>query len=118
MSLILTIMDALNPGPGWMPDLWGIDLWLVVGFAGQSLFSARFMVQWLASERRRHSYIPVVFWYLSLGGGALLFVYAIKRGDPVFIAGQGVGLVVYLRNLVLIRKSRQPAAADRRMTAA
>lgn len=107
MTLLGAILDALTPSDDWF------DLWLIVGFAGQALFSARFIVQWVASERRRRSYIPVLFWYFSLGGGALLFVYAVKRGDPVFIAGQGMGLLVYLRNLALIRKeaaaSRQPA---------
>ena len=78
--------------------------WLVlaVGFGGQALFSARFIVQWLASERAHRSVVPVSFWYLSLAGGLTLFMYAAYRGDPVFMLGQGLGLFIYLRNLWLI----------------
>jgi len=78
--------------------------WLALGFIAQGLFSARFLVQWLASERRGASVVPTSFWYLSLGGASLLLAYAIYRRDPVFILGQSFGLVVYLRNLVLIRR--------------
>jgi lipid-A-disaccharide synthase-like uncharacterized protein len=80
------------------------QMWLGVGFLGQGLFSARFLVQWIASERRRRSVVPVHFWYLSLGGGAVLLAYAIYRLDPVFIAGQAVGLLVYARNLHFVRR--------------
>lgn len=85
--------------------------WLVlgIGFAGQALFSARFLVQWIASERQRKSVMPVMFWYFSLGGGLTLFVYAMYREDPVFMLGQGFGLVVYIRNLWLIRRERHAA---------
>jgi len=86
-------------------------LWIIIGFAGQGLFSARFIVQWLASERVKHSVIPVAFWYLSLAGGLTLLAYAIHRKDPVIIAGQSAGVFVYLRNLYLIRtghKELQP----------
>lgn len=82
-------------------------IWVCVGFAGQTLFSARFIVQWLASERARRSVVPVAFWFFSLGGGATLLAYAIYRRDPVFIAGQGAGLVIYARNLMLIRGERR-----------
>lgn len=85
-------------------------MWIAIGFAGQALFSARFLVQWLASERARRSVVPTAFWYLSLGGSAVLLGYAIHRADPVFIAGQAAGLVIYLRNLHLIRTSRAGAA--------
>jgi lipid-A-disaccharide synthase-like uncharacterized protein len=78
---------------------------------GQALFSARFFVQWLASERVKRSVIPTAFWYFSLAGGVTLLAYAIHRQDPVFIAGQGLGLVVYLRNLYLIRAGKQQADA-------
>lgn len=81
--------------------------WIVVGFMGQALFSARFIVQWLASERVKRSIVPRAFWYFSLAGGATLLAYAIHKQDPVFIAGQGLGLLVYLRNLYLIRSGRQ-----------
>jgi lipid-A-disaccharide synthase-like uncharacterized protein len=74
---------------------------------GQALFSARFIVQWLASERVRRSIVPRAFWYFSLAGGATLLAYAIHKRDPVFIAGQGLGLFVYLRNIYLIHSGRQ-----------
>jgi lipid-A-disaccharide synthase-like uncharacterized protein len=93
------------------------QFWLVVGFGGQLAFSARFLVQWVVSEARRESVIPVPFWYLSLVGGSLLLVYAIHRRDPVFILGQGAGLVVYLRNLVLISRRRKRLLSDDARTA-
>ncbi|MBU6376982.1 MAG: lipid-A-disaccharide synthase N-terminal domain-containing protein [Gammaproteobacteria bacterium] len=86
-------------------------IWVIVGFVGQALFSMRFVVQWLASERMKRSIIPHAFWYFSLAGGVTLLAYAIHKRDPVFIAGQGLGLVVYLRNLFLIRTGRQRADA-------
>ncbi len=85
---------------------------MVIGFAGQAMFSARFLVQWLASEVRKRSVIPTAFWYFSLAGGVLLLTYAILRGDPVFIVGQAAGLVVYGRNLVLISRQRAAAKAQ------
>ncbi len=78
-------------------------VWLVIGFIAQGLFSARFLVQWIASERRKRSIVPTTFWYFSIAGGALLLAYAIHRRDPVFIVGQGAGLIVYVRNLQLLR---------------
>lgn len=75
---------------------------LAFGFGGQALFSGRFIVQWLASERERRSVVPVSFWYLSMAGGLTLFVYAAYRGDPVFMLGQGIGVFIYARNLWLI----------------
>ncbi len=85
--------------------------WLVlgVGFTGQAMFSMRFIIQWLASERARKSVVPVLFWYFSLGGGVTLFIYAAYREDPVFMLGQGMGLFVYLRNLWLIRREKSEA---------
>jgi lipid-A-disaccharide synthase-like uncharacterized protein len=82
-------------------------IWLVIGFAGQALFSARFIVQWIASERVRKSVVPVAFWFLSLAGGGLLFAYAFSRNDPVIMLGQASGLIVYIRNLWLIYKHRE-----------
>ncbi|MTH76559.1 lipid-A-disaccharide synthase N-terminal domain-containing protein [Paracoccus aestuariivivens] len=79
------------------------NLWLGIGFLGQMLFSARFLVQWITSERQGRSVIPLAFWWLSLAGGVTLLAYAIARRDPVFIIGQAAGLAVYLRNLRLIR---------------
>ena len=81
-------------------------LWLVIGFVGQSLFSARFVVQWLVSEQRRKSVTPIAFWYFSLAGGVVLLAYAIHRRDTVFIVGQAAGLLVYARNLMLISRPR------------
>jgi lipid-A-disaccharide synthase-like uncharacterized protein len=83
------------------------DGWVVLGFIGQLLFTARFVVQWLASERAGRSIIPVSFWFFSIGGAVLLFVYAVYRRDPVFIAGQGLGLGIYFRNLSLIAKEKR-----------
>jgi lipid-A-disaccharide synthase-like uncharacterized protein len=78
------------------------DAWVALGFVAQAFFTMRFVVQWIASERARASVIPVAFWFFSIGGGVLLLVYALYRRDPVFIAGQALGLVVYLRNLYFI----------------
>jgi len=94
--------------------LFNVDLiWLAVGLFGQAMFSARFLVQWIASEMQRRSVVPQLFWYFSLAGGATLFVYAIHREDPVFIIGQGAGLFIYARNLWLIRAARRRAEAER-----
>ena len=83
------------------------QFWLVVGFLGQALFGSRFLVQWIVSERKGESVVPLAFWYLSLGGASLLLAYAIWRQDPVFILGQSFGFLVYTRNLILIaRRSR------------
>ncbi|MDI4638161.1 MULTISPECIES: lipid-A-disaccharide synthase N-terminal domain-containing protein [Halomonadaceae] len=79
-------------------------LWIGVGFLGQAMFSGRFLVQWLASERAKRSVVPLAFWFFSLAGGVTLLAYAIYRQDPVFIAGQGAGLLIYTRNLMLIRR--------------
>lgn len=81
---------------------WAEFTWVMVGLAGQVMFTMRFLVQWLASERQRRSVIPIAFWYFSLAGGLVLFSYALWRKDPVFIIGQSTGLVIYLRNLWLI----------------
>lgn len=84
-------------------------LWLALGFLGQAFFFSRFLVQWLASERAGRSVVPMAFWYLSLVGGATLFVYALHVGDPVFIIGQSTGVFIYLRNLSL--RMREAAQA-------
>ncbi|MBB5223982.1 lipid-A-disaccharide synthase-like uncharacterized protein [Amaricoccus macauensis] len=83
-------------------DHWGEFWWVMVGFVGQALFSMRFLVQWIMSERARQSVMPVAFWYFSVGGGIVLLAYAIYRRDPVFMLGQAMGLMVYARNLWLI----------------
>ena len=84
-------------------------IWLAIGFLGQGLFFGRWVVQWITSERKSESQIPIAFWYMSLVGGLITLAYAIYRKDPVFIAGQGVGAVVYVRNLVLIARAGQSA---------
>jgi lipid-A-disaccharide synthase-like uncharacterized protein len=83
-----------------------LTFWLTIGFLGQSLFTARFLMQWVVSEQKRASVVPVAFWWLSLLGGLLLLAYAIFRRDPVIITGQGMGLFVYTRNLMLVGKAR------------
>ena len=81
--------------------------WLIIGFLGQALFSARFLIQWLASERAKQSVIPVLFWYFSIFGGTTLLIYAIHKQDPVFIVGQGFGLLIYCRNLYFILRAKK-----------
>jgi lipid-A-disaccharide synthase-like uncharacterized protein len=85
------------------------QMWIGIGLLGQALFSARFLVQWLATERRRTSVVPRQFWYFSVGGGLTLLAYAIYRFDPVFMVGQSAGLFVYARNLYFIHRHPQPA---------
>ena len=82
-------------------------IWLGIGFLGQAMFFMRFFIQWLHSEREKRSVIPVAFWYFSLGGGVILLAYAIHRQDPVFILGQGTGLIIYLRNMYFIAAERK-----------
>jgi len=79
-----------------------MKIWLIIGLIGQVLFALRFIVQWICSEIKKESHIPVIFWYLSIGGGIILLAYAIHIKDPVFILGQSTGIIVYARNLVLI----------------
>lgn len=84
-----------------------LDLAALIGFVGQAFFTARFLVQWIASERAGRSVIPVAFWFFSIGGGLILFGYALYRRDPVFILGQGLGTFIYVRNLMLIARERR-----------
>ena len=79
--------------------------WALVGFLGQIAFTLRFLVQWITSEKRGYSVVPISFWYLSIVGAFLLLVYAIARRDPVFILGQSFGSIVYIRNLVLLGRA-------------
>lgn len=81
----------------------------LLGFSGQALFFSRFLVQWIASEKKGESTVPTVFWFLSIGGSIFVLIYALWRHDPVFIAGQSVGLLVYTRNLMLIHRKRKQA---------
>tara|TARA_B100000989_G_C19506538_1_gene456750 strand:- start:1057 stop:1347 length:291 start_codon:yes stop_codon:yes gene_type:complete len=80
-------------------------IFLIIGFAGQGLFASRFIIQWLYSEKLGRSAIPIVFWYLSISGGIGLLIYAIFRQDPVIILGQSFGIIIYLRNLILLKKN-------------
>ncbi|MGA8260480.1 MAG: lipid-A-disaccharide synthase N-terminal domain-containing protein [Arenicellales bacterium] len=86
--------------------------WLGVGFAGQAMFSMRFLIQWLSTEKHRKSVIPVAFWHFSILGGAILLAYAIYRADPVFILGQAAGLLIYSRNLHFVLKERKARQAS------
>ena len=88
---------------------WSPALWSGIGLTGQVLFGSRFLVQWIASETAKRSVVPRTFWYLSLLGGVTLFAYACYRRDPVFVIGQGAGLLVYARNLMLPRSAASPA---------
>lgn len=83
------------------------DPWVIFGFVGQALFASRFIVQWTCSEKRGQSYIPTIFWHLSLVGGIILLIYAIYCRNSVFIVGQATGILVYSRNLRLIYKKRR-----------
>jgi len=106
----MTWVQALGD---WLHDVFvaQFDGWIVLGFVAQALFTMRFVVQWLASEREKRSVVPIAFWFFSLGGGTLLLVYAIQRQDPVFIAGQAMGLFIYVRNLKLIFNERRRLAS-------
>ena len=91
----------------WFDKLFDVDvMWLTIGLIGQIIFGGRFVIQWLASEKKKESVIPVAFWWCSIGGGIMLLAYAIHKMDPVFILGQGLGLFIYARNLVFIMKPK------------
>jgi lipid-A-disaccharide synthase-like uncharacterized protein len=106
------IGDLANSVGGYLHDVFITQLnwWVLLGFAAQALFTMRFLVQWLASERAGKSVIPLAFWWFSIGGGLLLFFYALYRRDPVFILGQGFGVFVYLRNLQFVLRERKQGA--------
>jgi len=84
-----------------------MGFWLILGFVAQGLFTARFIVQWIASERAGESMVPILFWWFSLSGSSLLLLYAVHRRDPVFIVGQSTGVIIYIRNLHLIFRKRR-----------
>ena len=88
-----------------------LDWWVLLGFVAQAMFTARFLVQWIASERAGRSVIPTAFWTFSIAGGLLLLAYALYRKDPVFIAGQAFGVFVYMRNLYFVLRDRKVAAS-------
>ena len=108
------LVDITQAVGGYLHDVFvgNLDWGILIGYVAQILFAMRFVVQWIASERARKSVIPVAFWFFSIGGGVLLLVYALYRRDPVFIAGQALGLLVYIRNLYfIIVNGRQASSA-------
>lgn len=102
---LLVVLPFLPKSLATQPE----QLMIIIGFAGQGLFAMRFIIQWLKSEGEGRSVIPLAFWYFSIGGGMVLFLYALWRKDPVIICGQGLGLFIYLRNLYLIYRERAQA---------
>lgn len=101
---IISMHHFLESSAGWLAA--HVNGWVILGLAGQCLFMTRFIYQWIASEKARASVMPEAFWYFSLGGGIILFAYALHQGDIVFILGQGLGVLIYLRNLYFIWKLR------------
>jgi lipid-A-disaccharide synthase-like uncharacterized protein len=104
------LIDLAHAVGGYLHDVFvaNLDWWVILGFVAQGLFTMRFLVQWIASERAGRSVIPMAFWWFSVAGGLLLLVYALYRKDAVFILGQAFGVFVYLRNLYFVlREHRQ-----------
>lgn len=106
--LLVTIFPFLPESLTKHPE----TIMIIVGFGGQFLFAMRFIIQWIKSEREQKSVIPIAFWYFSIGGGAILLLYAIWRQDPVIICGQGLGLFIYLRNLYFVSRDRRQMLSD------
>ena len=109
------IVDLWHSLGGYFYDVFvqRLDWWAYIGIIAQALFTGRFVVQWLASEKAGRSVIPFSFWTLSIGGGLLLLVYALYRRDPVFILGQAFGVLIYLRNLTFVLRERREEKAKR-----
>jgi len=107
------IVDLWHALGGYFYDVFvqRLDWWAYIGIIAQALFTGRFVVQWLASEKAGRSVIPFSFWTLSIGGGLLLLVYALYRRDPVFILGQAFGVLIYLRNLTFVLRERREERA-------
>ena len=98
-------MDSLlNQLLGWLQSQ--MTVWVAIGLLGQSLFMMRFIFQWFHSERAKQSVVPEIFWYFSLGGGLIVLIYALHQKDLVFILSQGLGTVIYVRNIQLIWQHR------------
>ena len=100
MEFLETLKSVMNV------ETSGQLVWVMVGFLGQALFSARFIIQWFVSEKAKESIVPIAFWYFSILGGMTLLTYAIWRRDPVIICGQAGGLMIYARNLWFIHSKR------------
>ncbi len=118
------LIDLQHAVGNFLHDIFVVqfDWWVVLGFIAQAMFTGRFLVQWIESERQGRSVIPVAFWFFSIAGGLLLFAYALYRRDPVFILGQGFGVFVYVRNLWLVlreqnQKSKAHTAKPKRASA-
>jgi len=108
MNMMLALAGTAAERGQWWPDSWLGRFWIAFGFGAQIVFTARFLVQWIASERRRKSYVPLAFWYLSILGAAMLFTYAIVwKHDPVVAVGQSTGAFIYVRNIVLLQKEKR-----------
>jgi lipid-A-disaccharide synthase-like uncharacterized protein len=107
------LVDLANAVGGYLQDVFieKFNLVVLIGLVGQGLFTMRFLVQWLASERAGRSVIPFSFWLFSVGGGLLLFAYSLWRRDLVFILGQGLGVFIYLRNISFLMKEKRQAHA-------
>ncbi len=108
MDYILGVLGLLHDKCGNLLTAREIA-WIVIGFAGQAFFFARFLIQWLVSEKAKRSVVPTAFWYFSIGGSVVLVAYALHRADPVFILGQSLGCFIYLRNLQLIHRQQTAA---------
>lgn len=108
------LIDLAHAVGGYLLDVFAfnLDWWVVLGLVAQAMFTARFVVQWVASEREGRSVIPVAFWFFSIGGGVLLLGYALYRKDPVFILGQAFGVFVYVRNLYFVLRDRDARALE------
>jgi lipid-A-disaccharide synthase-like uncharacterized protein len=91
--------------PAWLAEQ--LNPWLLLGLFGQTMFMMRFVFQWIASERAKKSVMPEAFWYFSLAGGIIVFVYALHKKDIVFILGQGLGVFIYLRNIYFIKTGKK-----------
>jgi lipid-A-disaccharide synthase-like uncharacterized protein len=106
------LVDISHAVGGYLSDVFFVrlDWWSLLGLVAQLLFTMRFVVQWIASERAGHSVIPVAFWIFSIFGGALLLIYALYRKDAVFIAGQAFSFFVYARNLYFVMRDKKEAA--------
>ena len=89
-----------------------LDRWVILGVAGQILFMMRFLLQWIATERRRESTIPIAFWWCSLAGGLIVFVYGLVEHEPIIILGQSCGFIVYVRNLFFIYKKKRQGVEE------
>jgi lipid-A-disaccharide synthase-like uncharacterized protein len=103
------LIDLQRTIGGFLFDVFvtNFDWWVILGFVAQLMFTGRFLVQWIASEKEGRSVVPIAFWFFSIAGGLLLLAYALYRRDPVFILGQAFGVFVYVRNLYLIMKERK-----------